>query len=102
MADKPKDIPLATTVGARADTAKHSLYAEGISSRYVEGGVRSVYAEGLKARSAYAEGGRAPLDDTSAKVALKVAQAQVRHASQMARLHHRLDRISEYLEKKHK
>jgi hypothetical protein len=101
MADKPKDIPLAATVGARTDAVRHSLYAEGITSKYVEG-VRSVYAEGLKARSAYTEGGRAPLDDTSAKVALKVAQAQVRHASQMARLHHRLDRISEYLEKKHK
>lgn len=101
MPDKPKDIPLAATVGARTDAAKHSLYAEGIASRYVEG-VRSVYAEGIKARSAYAEGGRPPLDDVSVKVALKVARAQVRNTSQMARLHHRLGRISEYLEKKPK
>lgn len=102
MADKPKDIPLAATVGARADAVKHSLYAEGIASRYVEG-VRSVYAEGLKARSAYTEGaGRAPLDDNSVKVAIQVARAQVRHESQMARLHHRLGRIADYLDKKHK
>lgn len=99
MPDKPKDIPLAATVGARTDVARHSLYAEGIASRYVEG-VRSVYAEGLKVRSAYTESGRAPLDEVSVKVALKVARAQVRHASQMARLHHRLGRISDFLEKK--
>lgn len=100
MVKNSKDIPLANAIGSRTDEPRHSLYAEGIASRYAEG-VRSTYAEGIGARSTYAEGVRNPLDDKSVKVAVKVAQAQVRNMSQMARLHHRLDRISDYLNRKH-
>jgi len=114
-----KEVPLKAAEGARsryaegarsryaegarsryAERARPSLYAEGVRSAYSEG-VRSVYAEGIGARSAYAEGARhGALDDKTAKVAINVARAQVRSMSRLARLHHRLGRISDYLNKK--
>jgi len=95
------EIPLNSAAGARGNVAgaQHSLYAEGVSSVYVEGGAKSLYAEGFGARSLYSEGARAPLDAKSVRLAIKVAKAQVRNLSPMARLHNRLGRIDEYLNK---
>ena len=82
-----------------AEGRARSLYAEGVRSRYAEGH-RSVYAEGAGARSAYAEGVRGPLTDKTALAAVNVARAQVRSMSKLARLHHRLGRIADYLSAK--
>ncbi len=116
MADEPKEVPLKNILGARdaqgegegegtaaarersayAEARKASLYAEGVRSRYAEG-VRSVYAEGVGARSVYAEGVPGPLTDKTALTAVNVARAQIRSLSKLARLHHRLGRIADYL-----
>ena len=101
MSKESKEVSLKSAAGARGvETRQHSLYAEGVVSRYVEGSTKSVYAEGLGTRSVYTEGVRTPLDGRSARVAVKVAKAQVRNLSAMARLHERLDRIDDYLGKK--
>lgn len=90
----------ASAYGETASRRASSLYAEGVRSRYAENGARSVYAEGIGAVSAYSESPRsAPIDSKSVKVAINVARAQVRSMSRLARLHHRLGRISDYLNK---